>query len=86
MYVSKYLVLVEQLLAVAQGAPPVFSSYGAQSVTQPGHLLLQVPVELEQNLPSLQGFPAPQQGLQQAVVPERAENISESFQEPFLCL
>lgn len=64
---------VEQLLGAAQGAPPVFGSDGGQSVAQPGRLLLQVSVELEQNLPGLQGFPPTLQGLRQTVVPDEAE-------------
>lgn len=64
---------VEQLLGAAQGASPVFSSDGRKSVTQPGHLLIQVSVELEQNLPGLQGVPAALHGLRQTVVPDRTD-------------
>lgn len=73
-WVSQYLVLVEQLLGAAQGVSPVFSGDGGQSVAQPGHFLLQVSVELEQNLPGLQGFPATLQGLRQTVVSDREED------------
>lgn len=67
----EHLVFVQQLLAAALRAAQVFSSDGGQPVAQPGRLLLQVSVELEQNLPGLQGFPPPQQGLRQTVVPAR---------------
>lgn len=77
MCVSEHLVFVEQLLGAAQRAPPLFSSDGGQSVPQPGHLLLLISVELEQNLPGLQGFPATLQGLRQAVVPEWGGGITE---------
>lgn len=64
---------MQQLLCAAQGAPPVCSSDGGQSVAQPANLLLLVSVELEQNLPGLQGFPPMLQGLRQTVVPDGAE-------------
>ena len=54
---------VEQLLGAAQGDAPVSGSDGGLSVAQPGHLLLQVSVELEENLPGLQIVPAMLQGL-----------------------
>lgn len=63
------LVPVEQLLGAAQRDPPVPGGDVRQSFAQPGHLLLQVSVELEQNLPGLQGVPSALQGLCQTVVP-----------------
>lgn len=61
---------VEQLLRAAQRAAQVFGGGGEQPAAQPSHLLLQVSVELEQNLPGLQEVPAALQGLGKVVVPK----------------
>lgn len=63
------LVCVEQLLAAAQRAAQVSAGPGEPPAAQPGHLLLQVSVELEQELPGLQGLPAALQLLTKVLVP-----------------
>lgn len=65
-----HLMSVEQLLRAAEGAAQVCGGDGQQPAPQPGHLLLQVSEELEQNLPGLQEVPAALQGLRKAVVPK----------------